>query len=1047
MNRIFIAALWVALTGAGLSTQAQYNRRIPARNCAVRSDTAHCFSSGASLRVSREVQTLQSLYRLCLGADTLHSHIRPLRVILAIDQTGSMCNNAAHEHNDVNDKRILAAHLFVDSLARQYSESQVGTVRFNGNEALSPRPLSSEDNIEDIHKEINEAACKKPYAYPKRRKALETWIGAAIEAALEQVDRNYQQIAATHARHIIVLTDGQWNDADDLGPARLLNDYREDHPNRPLPIIHAVFVSDSAWHVNHGEPAFPFGVELESIVQATGGVFVDNAQPHNVVERLMEILEAISTVQTESALAFQITNIATGQTGAAALSPLQTGGNDWLAAGRDFPLDTGDNYFRIVRKTSVGMFTDTLHIYRSPAPTAQTTPGYTVECGPDTLGLNITAIPSSLPVGQYANVSVKADPKDVPRFYPGSVTARICTPGAGTETGAAILLHLDGDLRVSGGAGEARGSPHFDPQGVFGQAVNGGAFSLTLPELANDFALSAWVKLSDESVTFFESDRALFGGNGFTFGVANGQLYFVAGADTVFSSGALDQAVWQHVAAVRTGGKLYLYVNGIAETPGAPLSGALSGEVAVGAVEGYAIDEIYATGTVRTSQLGGVSMLDLPSLGTVSWQVDGAPAGGQAHWTLPAPMWQNGEARFAYASNVSAGTIVNLVRTGPDEIVWSKMGEPVTFGVSAAPAVAALYDTSGNGYIDRVDITLSVDSLVLVSELPELDALIAALAITTAAGIRQLRPEAVERIDNHRFRITVRESVEGDLETAWQKATVALTGLPLTTNDMPVVVTDVLDKAGPVVSDAVHYPHLGAAGNDTIVVYFSEAVECATLSGSSPSRAFAYYSYGSGRNDEILVGATWDVACTETLVSSVRIVTAAQGKAIQPDLDSIQAVRDIVDNAGNGPAGNSRKARIRSAGKTQVRTAVSPNPFIPGKTSIHNALSSSTLQYYRTVITGKNGTLIAVTTTRPLKENADDIYGYGDFYDAVGNMVAADVPLRRVDGSHRDYGLFWDGLNGNGRAVGGGAYLCVLRSVDIEGNEVLKRIKVGASLR
>jgi hypothetical protein len=1037
-NSRFVACIAAVIVGT-VAVSAQYDRRLPASSCEMQSDTSVCFAGSGEARVSREVLTLRSLYRLCLGVDTSHAQARPLRLVLAIDRTGSMCNDEPHEHNDVEDKRILASHLFVDSLARRNPHSEVGTLLFNDNIRLTPRSLSSDDALEDIHEEISDGACRDNYSYPKRLKALETFIGSALSAALDLVDRDYSRIGDTHARHIIILTDGQWDDKNETGPAELLQEYREDHPGRTLPSIHAVFLSDSAWHVNRGEPAFPFGVELEQVVSATGGVFIENAQPHNVVERLLGLLETISAVTPETPLSVSVEHIESGRSSSAGLSALAGGaGNHWVASADPFVLDTGRNTFVMATKTTLGERVDTFTVHRSPTLSSSSAPGFAINCGIDTIGLDIDAGARALAPGDAVDIIAEIDPADQHAFIPGDIIARVCTPASLSSAG--LIIRGDGALKAGGGVSVLEEVRYAD--GVFGQAIRGGKLALSPGALGDNVTLSAWVKLDRGA-----RETVLFGGQDWAMGVHGGHLYLASGADTLRSPGQIDVEVWQHIALAREGGQARMYINGMAESGAVAFGNVVFDNLEAGPVDGYLIDEIRISPEVRREQLGSVQLLAIPAATSVRWEYNQAPASGQPAWRMPADMWLSGRAQFAYAVDNADQTVVQLVRTGDDGIAWSKMGEPVDFSRATAPATAALFDRDGDGYLDRIDIMLIPDTLALKAEIPPVDDLVDYLSITVDAGERALHAESIERAGERVMRITLTQNSDGVLETGWRDAAVDLSSVAVTTDDQPATVIDVLDKAGPVVADAVHFADISGQENDTIAVSFSEPVACEQLRSVAPGDAFTYYS-GSNASDLILRDATYDRACERQFVTVVRIVVSGQGSAINPDLDSIQVRDGARDAADNGPAADSRKARIRSNGVMRVNAVASPSPYVPGESTISESLSPRVRRFYGAVIEGReHGVLIAITTSRPLRPGQADIYGSADMYDAVGNLVIRNLFVKRSGDSHRDYGIFWDGANQFGRKVGPGAYLCIMRLVDIDGNATVKRVKIGVAAR
>jgi hypothetical protein len=227
-------------------------------------------------------------------------------------------------------------------------------------------------------------------------------------------------------------------------------------------------------------------------------------------------------------------------------------------------------------------------------------------------------------------------------------------------------------------------------------------------------------------------------------------------------------------------------------------------------------------------------------------------------------------------------------------------------------------------------------------------------------------------------------------------------------------------------------------------VTFSEPVECGRLVASPPASTYYYYEEGV-RSTAQLSGAAHFGRCDEQYTQSIVIVAASSAAEIVPYRDSLQLVANALDASGNGPppADRARKAAIEVGGENRMDGIASPNPFVPGETLLHQSLPPATRTFYSSVIGNKTyGTLVAVSTVKPLKAGTDNSYGSAEVYDAVGNLVQDGLKVLRAN-SYRDYGVVWDGRNTNGRLVGGGGYLMVIQGVDIDGQTVGKRMMVG----
>jgi hypothetical protein len=160
-------------------------------------------------------------------------------------------------------------------------------------------------------------------------------------------------------------------------------------------------------------------------------------------------------------------------------------------------------------------------------------------------------------------------------------------------------------------------------------------------------------------------------------------------------------------------------------------------------------------------------------------------------------------------------------------------------------------------------------------------------------------------------------------------------------------------------------------------------------------------------------------------------------------IDSLQLkglVAQIADAAGNNPPANSRKAAVEYGGD-EYKVAVVNNPFVPGKTPLPGPIR----QFYANALTRDPaglGTIVGIQTVRPLKPNADGTFGKVRLYDQLANLVRKDLALSQAAGVTA-YGAFWNGRNDNGRYVGGGTYLMVIDTKDIDGKTKTMRVKIG----
>ncbi|HEX2959669.1 MAG TPA: Calx-beta domain-containing protein [Chitinispirillaceae bacterium] len=118
-----------------------------------------------------------------------------------------------------------------------------------------------------------------------------------------------------------------------------------------------------------------------------------------------------------------------------------------------------------------------------------------------------------------------------------------------------------------------------------------------------------------------------------------------------------------------------------------------------------------------------------------------------------------------------------------------------------------------------------------------------------------------------------------------------------------------------------------------------------------------------------------------------------------------------------------------------VTLAISPNPYpLKDGIPIADVIGKARVLYENILEDQKNGVLIAVRSTKRLKQlNSDgNSYGTAIIYDAVGNIVK-DLNLRKGnDIDSINYGMVWDGTNNKNRTVGGGMYLINIKITNTE---------------
>jgi hypothetical protein len=384
------------------------------QNCRLTPIVNKCFSIAPDMQigVGSRVSSLGTKYYFCLPFDTVLTIQKPLRVIFAIDQSGSMCQDGGcvgTARNDPLDMRIQAAKAFIDSLRAHHPLSEAGIVRFSDkyflNGALAPLQLT-DANIVTLKAEIDKASCKTMYGQPKKgasQASKMTFMGLGFDSALSLADYNYDAIINTLDRHIIILTDGDWGDTNRL-PEKLLMDYRTQYPVRMLPRVHGVFISDSAFHVQHGFP--PAGATscgaadttyidtqyLAYVTETTNGYYYACTNSAMIGQRMqvllaeMSSLLAITAVQPRVLKAISFINQKNSQVFPGSIVKASSGANTYQVTTAPLPLDFGMNNYTIQQTigTQRGdtVCSQILTVNRSVNDTAGPFPGmvFTITC-------------------------------------------------------------------------------------------------------------------------------------------------------------------------------------------------------------------------------------------------------------------------------------------------------------------------------------------------------------------------------------------------------------------------------------------------------------------------------------------------------------------------------------------------------------------------------------------------------------------------------------------------------------------------------------------
>ena len=959
VNRV-TSAIAIAICIFAGAVFPQNNQNIIFQYCTIHPQDK-CFDpvEGAVDTVGRDVSELGGDYRFCLKIDTIDAGFAPVRVILVLDNSLSMCQNPGGRtgccvvgdssgecmNNDPDDKRIEAARIFVDSLRALNQHSEVGVVIFSG-EATGYGPLSldNDQNVQQVLSWIDNAGCQGGTP------GLGTNLGRGLQTGLSLVDKNYDDLLPLMERHIILLTDGAWDDVATRSPQTLLESYTASYPGRAQPTIHGVFISDSLTHVEHGYPwqgcAGDGLVDLSHLqysADATGGLYFPGSRPETVIENFQTLLDSVAQPVPRTLQGMVVTNLTNGETRSQKsieVVPESVDDETHFQASIDnLPLEFGINTLivkRMVLKPDAEVpetTASTVTIFRTKAWTTHINDAeYEEYCAKDSTTISITVTPPLRFVNQAFDVSSTIALKN--KFILDTVQARVFTQNEDADDKVTIaLFHFEEELKNSIGKATGTGTVNYSTSdALFGKfGISGGSFSVPVGTLNGDFAFETWIKPMSSNV-----QKDLFATSAFTLGISGDRHLFISidGTEKATSSLALDASVWSHVAVARFQGNLYIFINGISASLPVAFNGNVSGVVTVSVPQDGALDEVRISSTHRMQPDDGGSLrFTVASLQNPGWNFGGALS-SQPYLVIPPEAWNNGTLTFQFTSPIPGNMVVNFQHKGTTlETQWAKNGNPVD--VSA--------DLQGP-FVDSSTFT------------------------------------------------------RGDFGTEF----------------------------------------------DTLDVYFSEPVNCDSLKYDlDPAKSFQIFGPGMVLKDTVFKGAEYiDKSCpAEPWITSVRLLVKPSSDGIVPKRDSIKLVGITVDTAGNTPD-LSKLGKIKFGPGSGLKLRAIPNP--PSEPPM--TLYIPDMQRLGIPLEEQNSKLLILQTREVLVPFSSTIDGKPNYaekttvYDAVGNIVISDVPIRQSQDDARLYYIVWNGLNKNKRRVSTGAYL--FRATVMYENDLGRKIPV-----
>lgn len=238
-------------------------------------DSVNCIEiiNGRHYSIRHDLYVAMDTLRFCTDLDCDSISPAPeTRMVIVLQNSPGLCANPSPEEcctagdgsgncarNDPGDIRIDILHEFIDSIRTMYSNVRIGLIIYSST-ILDRTPLlrlEDPDAVSIFHGVLEAAACRND-DNPVHQMASDTAVntGLALEEAIQLVDDEYDSTASARlGRHIILISDGSWDDIGVSSPLYIYENYVGEFPDRGIPTVHAVFIHDSLLHVQHDYPA------------------------------------------------------------------------------------------------------------------------------------------------------------------------------------------------------------------------------------------------------------------------------------------------------------------------------------------------------------------------------------------------------------------------------------------------------------------------------------------------------------------------------------------------------------------------------------------------------------------------------------------------------------------------------------------------------------------------------------------------------------------------------------------------------------------------
>ena len=237
----------------------------------------------------------------------------------------------------------------------------------------------------------------------------------------------------------------------------------------------------------------------------------------------------------------------------------------------------------------------------------------------------------------------------------------------------------------------------------------------------------------------------------------------------------------------------------------------------------------------------------------------------------------------------------------------------IKLAIAQYRAAAALLDTNGNGFLDKIRFTWEGNAY-LKETLPQAGEWIDSAVIRLLDGTYQkLEPLRIVRIDSVNAVVILKEKT-GALQTGYRSAKIYLKDYPVTKQALPTVLSSIKDEAGPVIKRAVYYPGVRELNDrKRLTVYFSEPVAWPQVE-TRPADFLNYHRIGKVDNSIFTsldaVGTSSRDSVIIYLDYEAQVSVLKDSLSLRPFADDQRTHLKDTTEWGNLPHTNNRKVPI-----------------------------------------------------------------------------------------------------------------------------------------